>query len=543
MLVELAVRDLGVIEELSLVLGGRMTALTGETGAGKTLVVGALGLLLGDRADSDMVRAGASEAVVEGRFERSGDEVILRRVIPVAGRSRAYIDGEMATVSSLAELGAELVELHGQHAHQTLLSTAAQRYALDAFGGIDLAPLRAAQAEVAHIRSLLEESGGDVGARAREMDLLRYQLDEIVAAALGDPDEDASLDSEEDRLADAQAHREALALAHECLTGDDCAIDRLGTALQGLVHRAPFAHLERRLRGLFDEASELAGDLRRASEEVVDDPQRLDEIRRRRQQLVELRRKYGTATLARHEHVVGEPTLAGVMAYGLEVRERLAQLEGHEERAAQLEADLQRARGVLDQEERAVGAARRRAAPRLAEAVQDELRELGMARAQVEVRVGDDDPGNEVEFRLAANPGSSSLPLAKVASGGELARTMLALRLVLSSGTPTMIFDEVDAGIGGEAASAVGRALARLASSRQVLVVTHLPQVAAAADDQVGIVKEQTDRRTVTSARQLDRAQRIVEVARMLSGSPDSEAALRHAQELLDMSAREATVR
>src|SRR3954463_12381363 len=218
MLTELRVRDLGVIADLTLVLDAGMTALTGETGAGKTLVVEAIELLMGGRADTMLVRPGAAEAVVEGRFVVDGGaEMVLSRTVPANGRSRAYIDGRMAPVSALAEAGRELVDLHGQHAHQSLLSTAVQRAALDAFGGIDLDKLAAARARVAEIDHALAALGGDTRARAREIDLLRFQVAELEAAGLGQPDEEEGLAEEEERLADASAHREAAALAHAAL--------------------------------------------------------------------------------------------------------------------------------------------------------------------------------------------------------------------------------------------------------------------------------------------------------------------------------------
>src|SRR3954470_22408620 len=215
MLVELAVRDLGVISELRLVLGSGMTALTGETGAGKTLVVEALDLLLGGRADGSLVRAGRPEATVEGRFEADGGEVGVARTVPAEGRSRAYLNGRMATVSELAAVGARLVDLHGQHAHQSLLAPAVQRDALDRFAGIDLGPLESARGQVAEVDRQLAALGGDSGARAREIDLLRFQLDEIRAAGVSDPAEDDALDAEEDSLGDAVAHREAAQAAAE----------------------------------------------------------------------------------------------------------------------------------------------------------------------------------------------------------------------------------------------------------------------------------------------------------------------------------------
>jgi DNA repair protein RecN (Recombination protein N) len=541
-LVELAVRDLGVIPELRLVLGPGMTAVTGETGAGKTMVVDAIELLVGGRADPVLVRTGAEEAWVEGRFLRPGDpaggdeprEVVLSRAIPRNGRSRAYIDGRLATAGELAALGAALVDLHGQHAHQSLLHQAAQRESLDRFGRVDLDPLRAARYDVAHVVDELTALGGDERARARELDLVRYQVGEIDAAALAGPDEDERLEAEEDLLADAAAHRAAAAGALAVLSGDGdgasdgaaSASDTLGAAVAAVAGRAPFRDTEARLRALAAELTDVAAELRTAGESIDEDPLRLDAVRERRQLLHDLRRKYGD-------------TLADVLAEGDRLRARLAQLEDHDRRAAELDAALIEARKVEAAAASVVAAARRAAAPRLAQRIQANLAELAMPKAQVAVDVRGDDPGDDVEVLLAANPGTPPLPLAKVASGGELARTMLALRLVLTGAPPTLVFDEVDAGIGGTAALAVGRSLARLAGEHQVLVVTHLPQVAAYADAQVRVAKQSDEAATVSQASVLEQPERVVELSRMLSGQPDSDAARTHAAELLASAAGE----
>ena len=544
MLVELAVRDLGVIAELRLVLDAGMTVVTGETGAGKTMVVDAIELLVGGRADPVLVRTGADEAWVEGRFVRSGrgheaaempDEVVIARAIPRSGRSRAYIDGRLATATELATVGALLVDLHGQHAHQSLLHPAAQRDALDRFGDVDLAPLRAARVAVHDLTDELAAMGGDERSRARELDLLRYQVDEIDGAALGGPDEDDELEAEEDALADAAAHREAAAAAVVALSGDgeDAALDgvasaagAVGVALAAVSGRRPFAAAEERLRALVAEVVDVAAEARGIGEAIDEDPERLEHVRSRRQLLHELRRKYGE-------------TLADVIAEGDRLRARLAELEGHDQRAGELEAELAAAREVEAEAAAAVAAARRAAAPGLAARIQENLVELAMPRAQVTIEVGGEGPADEVEIRLAANPGTAPLPLAKVASGGELARTMLALRLVLTDAPPTLVFDEVDAGIGGQAAVAVGRALARLGHEHQVLVVTHLPQVAAYADAQVRVAKQSDEAVTVSHAAVLDRGERVIELSRMLSGQPDSDAARVHAAELLASAAGE----
>jgi DNA repair protein RecN (Recombination protein N) len=529
MLTELHVENLGVIESLDLVFGPGLTALTGETGAGKTMLVDAIELLVGGRADAAVVRHGAAEARVDGRFVEADDrETVLSRVVPADGRSRAYVDGRLATVATLAEAASGLVDLHGQHAHQRLLSGTAQRAALDAFGRIDLSELRAARARLTALDAELAALGGDARARAREIDLLRYQVTELDAAALADPAEDDALDVEESTLADAEAHREAAARSLAALTDEAGARDTLAAALADIERRAPFTDLAERLRALLAELDDLAPDLRTTADAIEESPDRLAEIRERRQLLVDLRRKYGE-------------DLAAVMAFHAAAEDRLRELEGVDARAAEL--DRARAAALADERAAAhtVGSARRASAPELAATVEQRLRTLAMPAVSIAVEVGDhadDDPGDRVRILFAANPGSPLLPLNRVASGGELARTMLALRLaLLASGGDdrahdSLVFDEVDAGIGGLAAQAVAEALATLGRTHQVFVVTHLAQVAALADAQIRVDKAVRGGQTFTTATVLDDEQRVEEVARMLSGS-DSTSAREHARELL----------
>ncbi len=533
-LTELHIENLGVIERTSLVLGPGVTALTGETGAGKTMLVEAIELLVGGRADPSAVRHGSSEARIDGRLlvpvGEGFDEVVLSRVVPADGRSRAYVNGRPATVGSLAEITAGVIDLHGQHAHQSLLSVAAQRGALDEFGRIDLAPLRAARARLTEVDAELATLGGDERARAREIDLLRFQVAELDAAAITDVGEDDRLGREESLLADAVAHREAAGNALESLRGDGGATESLSAALHALGHRQPFDEMIARLIGLGAELDDAIAELRTTAESIEEDPPRLDEIRRRRQLLVDLRRKYGD-------------DLAEVLRFHTEAEDRLRELEQYDRRAAELDA----ARTTAIAEERAAAEAvaerRRAVAPALAAAVAERLRELAMPDAEIAIEVGrgpDDHPGDEVRFLLAANPGSPLLPLSRVASGGELARAMLALRLVLvlggaggPGGASSLVFDEVDAGIGGSAAVAVGRALADLGHHHQVLVVTHLPQVAANATQQLVVNKSVHAGATFTSVDRVDGDHRIAEIARMLSGA-ETPAALRHARDLLE---------
>jgi DNA repair protein RecN (Recombination protein N) len=518
-LTELHIENLGVIDTLDLQLSEGLVALTGETGAGKTMIVEAINLLVGGRADAGMIRPGSTEARVEGRFVFGDEEVILCRTIPLDGRSRAYVNGRLATVGQLAEHGLDLVDMHGQHAHQSLLGAKAQREALDAYANVDLEPLRNARAVVTEIDAALATLGGDDRMRAREIDLLRFQVNEIIEAALQGADEDEQLSREEDVLADAVNYRESLWKAVASLSEESGATDNLGNAVSALSNKEPFAGFVSRLKALQSELEDLSADIRDEADSIEENPSRLDEVRQRRQLLVDLRRKYGDS-------------LEEVIAFGDESAVRLAELESFEARAATLDQERAVAVRKLEAAQAVVGKARRDGAAPLAQHVQKNLRTLAMAHAVIDVSVGQD-PGDEVVFLLAANPGSPVMPLTKVASGGELARTMLALRLVLSSGPNTLVFDEVDAGIGGEAAVAVAQALALLGKRHQVLVVTHLPQVAAAGHAHIQVSKSVRSGKTYAQAATLGEEERVAEIARMLSGGVAEATALEHARELL----------
>jgi DNA repair protein RecN (Recombination protein N) len=537
MLTELRIENLGIVERLELVFSDGVIALTGETGAGKTMLVEAINLIIGGRADATVVRHGTQEARVEGRFVVGDNETILCRVIPLDGRSRAYVNGRLATVAQLSELGQELLDMHGQHAHQSLLGAAAQREALDHFAQIDLSPLRSARARVTEVDASLALLGGDERARAREIDLLRFQVDEINAAAIADPQEDEALGKEQDVLSDAVNYRESLWSSHGVMSDEDGVSDSLGKAIAFLGNRDAFAEIIARMKSIQSDIDDVSGELRDTADGIEDNPKRLDDVRGRRQLLLDLRRKYGE-------------TLSDVMQYGAESSIRLEELEGYEARALALDAERSKAISELRVQEKLVGEARRKAAPMLAKSVQQRLRKLAMPHAVLDVHVANDSgdvsrdaAGDGVVFLLAANPGTEALPLTKVASGGELARTMLALRLVLTEGPHSLVFDEVDAGIGGEAAVAVAQALSDLGKRHQVLVVTHLAQVAAVATSHIQVSKQVKDRQTFAQALPLNADARISEIARMLSGGVAETAALEHAKQLLAAASSEVAVK
>jgi DNA repair protein RecN (Recombination protein N) len=557
MLTELRVRDLGVIEDLTLEFGPGMTALTGETGAGKTLVVEALQLVLGGRASAAMVRAGAAEALVEARFvvgagqddergaddERSADdergvddehgaehaggterEVIVARSVAASGRSKAWIDGRMSPVGALADSATGLVELHGQHEHQSLTSPSSQRTVLDAFAGTDLGQVRDVRARLRALDAALVELGGDEQQRAREADVLRYQVDEIAAVGVEDPDEDEALRLDEERLSDAGALREAAAFATEQLessSGEGGALELLGQAAGALGGHELLEEHRARLASVAVEISDVARTLRDEVEAFEDDPERLARVQERRRLLAGLRRKYGQ-------------DLRAVRSFAEEAAHRLASIEDAEGVAARLGAERDDVLANVDEAESAVRAVRAGAAGDFGRLVEERLSALAMPGARVEVRVAPEGTGEPVEFALGANVGEPLQPLARVASGGELARAMLAIRLVGLGGPGTMVFDEVDAGVGGSAAVALALALHEVSRSRQVIVVTHLAQVASRADVQIRVVKHERDGRTVTTAAAVTGEERVTELSRMLSGHPRSDAARAHARELLD---------
>ena len=524
MLHELVVRNLGVIEEASVVLGPGLTALTGETGAGKTLVTEAIQLLLGGKADTDLVRPGADEASVEGRFvglDANGDETewVVRRVVPTSGRSRAYVDGSFATIAQLEERVGALVEIHGQHGQQQMLRGVVRRAALDQFGGHDLVPLQETRQRLRDAQARLDELGGDEFARAREIELLQHQIGEIEAATIADKDEDERLKARELLLGDAEAHLGAAERSIQALSADGPAGAALAQSLADLDERAPFGAVVERLYAAQAELADIVDELRAQSAAIDDDPESLSQLQARRELFTDLRRKYGK-------------DLAAVLAYHTQASERLDELERHSELAASVTEELRQ----LEEREAALAAAlgdeRRTTAPKIAKVVVRELKQLALPKARFDVEVEGVD-GGDIDFAVAMNPGSPLLPMAKVASGGELSRIMLALQLVIGASAPTVIFDEIDAGVGGEAATSIGQALARVGGQHQGLVVTHLPQVAACADRQINIVKTASGKTTSTELHELEHEDRVVELARMLSGSPDSDSARAHAHELL----------
>ena len=518
-LLELAVKNLGVIEEASIVFGEGMTAITGETGAGKTLLVTALQLLSGGRSDSSLVGIFGEEATVEGRFICNEDEVILRRIIPKEGRSRAYLNGELSTVGLLQEFSASIVEIHGQHGYSGLSQRDNQRKALDTFASIDTTQLESFRAKENSLNAILEELGGVGAGRGKELELYKFQAAEIDEAEIIDSSEDDRLRSEELLLGDVAGNRESAMRVTQVLGSNSRFIDELTDLLREISGRDSLKELEETINELLNTASGVASNARGIAESIESDPEKLSQVQQRRSLLTGLRRKYGE-------------TLDQVLLYRSELQQKIDSIEGSDERIKETEELLSKLRDEMAAEEQKIYQERKKAAPKLSTKILDNLVGLSLPHAVIEFSI-DGKSGENVELLISLNKGSNLQPLSKIASGGELSRTMLALRLVLSVDPATAIFDEVDAGIGGEVALSVGKALKDLSNDRQVLVVTHLAQVAAYADTHIGVTKSETNEGVDVEVVTLDDTQRVTEISRMLSGSPDSKNAQKHAVELI----------
>jgi DNA repair protein RecN (Recombination protein N) len=579
---ELRITGLGVIEGTTLSLTTGMNVITGETGAGKTMVVTGLGLLFGGRADAGRVRAEPGRAVVEGRLRladaaaaavhtriaEAGAEpdedgsVLLSRTVTAEGRSRAHVGGRSMPVSVLGEVGEQVVAVHGQSDQLRLLRPSEQRAALDRFAGPEheklLESFQESYAQWRRVSDDLADRRRNARQRNQEADLLRLGLDEITRV---DPQggEDAELRAEAQRLEHAEGLRTAASLAHQAVAGagelGDEAPDAgslLGTARRTLEAQSTVDQKLGDLAGRLEEAATLVGDVATELSAYLDsldaDPARLQAVYERRAALRALTRKYAE-------------DIDGVIAWAERARSRLAELDTSDELLEELDRERQRLAVEVAELAARLSAARREAATRFAAQVTVELAGLAMPHARIEVAVlprpaarGDaalevggvevgvsSDGADEVEIRLLAHPGAPALPLQRGASGGELSRVMLAIEVVFAGagGPPTLVFDEVDAGVGGQAAVEIGRRLARLARSHQVLVVTHLPQVAAFADRHLVVAKDTGGAVTTSGVRVVEDTDRARELARMLAGLPDSDLGIAHAEELLAVAARE----
>ncbi len=563
MIEELRIRGLGVIDEAALAFSPGLTVLTGETGAGKTMVLTGLALARGGKADSGAVRAGAGQAEVDsiwrlppaspilGRLEEAGVAVegdgpepvlILSRLLAEGGRSRAIAGGRTVPAGVLAEVTDALVSVHGQADQLLLRDVRRQRELLDLFAGPPVATAKAAFGEAlgdwrrasTELRDLIDHRQE----REREAALLRHGIEEI-SAVLPQPGEDETLKTQAAVLSHATELVEAVGQAHESLAADD----RSAAAQLAEAHRAlerargvdpAVGALAGQLDAVAEDLSALAAELARYASDLDADPGRLEEVESRRQAISQLKRRYG-------------PELDDVLEWWRAAETTVSAADETDVRIATLTQDEQRARTLVLERAFALTELRRSAAEAFGAAVTAELRDLAMADAVVMVELSSvDDPGeftdsgrDVVEFLLVPHDGASPRPLGRGASGGELSRLMLAIEVILAGGSdvPTLVFDEVDAGIGGRVAVEVGRRLARLARTAQVIVVTHLPQVAAFADRHVVVAKETGGRVTAASVAEVDGPERVRELVRMLSGLEDSSSGAEHAEELLALAA------
>jgi DNA repair protein RecN (Recombination protein N) len=575
MLEEVRINALGVIEDAVLELSPGFTVVTGETGAGKTMVVTGLGLMFGGRADPARVRPGSDRATVEGRLridpagrvagqvteaggelDDDGATLIVSRSVSAEGRSRAYAGGHSVPVSLLTYLADDLVAVHGQADQQQLLRPGRQRESLDRFAGPALAAVAAdyhrAYQRHREVRSELEELAGRARERAQEAEDLRRGAAEIerLEPVAG---EDVELRAEEERLANADGLHTAASTAHDALLGDPSsgsydlpdAVSLLATATQALEAVAGHDPVLAGLAGRLSEAayliSDIGAELASYVESVEADPARLAAVQQRRADLTRLIRSYGAGTMA-----ADGGDVAAVLDWARAAASRLGELDNDDGRIAGLAAEAEQLGAAVAELAGQLTALRREAAARFATEVTGELAALAMPHAALTVAVTPQEDfgphgADEVEIRLAAHPGAPALPLAKGASGGELSRVMLAIEVVFAGAdpVPTFVFDEVDAGVGGKAAVEIGRRLARLARLAQVIVVTHLPQVAAFADTHLVVEKAGDGSVTRSGVTRLDDAGRVTELSRMLAGLEDSEYGRAHAGELLTAAAAE----
>jgi DNA repair protein RecN (Recombination protein N) len=559
----LRVTHLAVIDSAEVEFEAGLNVLTGETGAGKSILIGAVGLLLGGRASGDLVRTGEEMATIEAIFESGGREILVRREVTAQGRSRAFVDGALATAGSLKELSAHLIELHGQHEHQTLLDPGTHQRVLDAYGRLEplMHPVRDRFEAVRTSADALSQFRRALADRVARIDLLTFQLNELDKATLsppraGEPDEETELGALRQVLANAERVERLCEESYAALYEDDSAV------LTGLGHVwrrvTELAKLDSRFQpyadareGIKSQLEDLAGFIRRYADTIDASPSRLQHIQERLALLDRLKRKYG-------------PTLSDVVAYRDSCRAELRELQQGDDRLAELERQHSAACEQYLAAARALSQARREAAAKFASELQLSLADLALDRTQFEARFSSAAPGNGsesswtaegtdiVEFYVSTNPGEELRPLARVVSGGELSRMMLAIKTLMfrarleardtagqpGQGAPGLVFDEVDAGIGGRVADVVGRKLQALASAFQVLCITHLPQIAAYADAHVQIEKRVADGRTSTTVRRLNHDGRVGELARMLGGASISEGLRASAREMLAGRAR-----
>lgn len=551
MIQRLYVKDFAVIDELDLAFGPGMNLLTGETGSGKSVIVDALGIALGERADLESVRGGCEKAVVEAvlfvggsaealaileeaGIEAEDGQVIVTREVLKTGKSQCRINGRASTVSMLKEITDHLVDTHGQHEHQSLLKTERHINLLDAWCGEKAALLKArvesGYRELLGYERELRRLESDERERARMLDLYKYQAEEISAAKLV-PGEEEELGEARNRLANAERLYSAAAAAYELLSdGDASAVDTLGRAvseLEGIAALDPgLTPLLESLQSALYAAQEGARELRSYRDDVEFNPERLESVEERLELLRNLKRKYGDS-------------VEEILSFGSDLESRIESLENSEERTSELNRSIEKLHKEIMQLAEELSGVRRQGAESFSKKVQEELAGLNMPNAvflvQQEPKALDAAGIDSMEFLISANQGEPPKPLAKIASGGEMSRVMLAIKSATSAADkiPALVFDEIDVGVGGRTAEVIADKLALLSKKSQVLCITHLPQIASRPGNHYCIEKQLHNGRTVVRVRSLSMEERVEEIARMLGGANTTETALRHAAEML----------
>lgn len=555
MLVELGIKNFAIISSLRLQFHDGMTALTGETGAGKSIIIDAMGLLCGSRGSTDYIRQGSNKCSLEGLFEVPTDSqftellhelgietedelLIVQRDISQSGKNICRVNGRTLTLSNLRRIGAFLVDIQGQNEHQELLQPERHLHLLDQFGGKKfqelLAKYRQAFEKFQHLKQQMRKIQANEQSYVQRMDMLRFQQDEIANANLL-PNEEEELTEERAKLGNYQKIVDSLAHSYALLTNDEGnSLDGIGAALtsmQDIVHLdSEYETVSENLQSAFYLLQEAAGDISRQFDSLSFDEGRLEEVNQRLELIHQLKRKYGQ-------------TVSEVLAYYEEITKELTESAYTEGQLEQLAKEVSAQEEVASHFAEQLHQERKKIAYKLSLAIVTELKELYMEHSQFEVRfmnskkILQEDGFDEVEFYLTTNPGEPLKPLVKVASGGELSRMLLALKTIFSQnqGITSIVFDEVDTGVSGRVAQAIAEKIAKIAANSQVLCITHLPQVAAIADYQYYIKKEINQGRTQTIVSELEPQNRVYEIARMLAGSEVTELTMEHAKELLAM--------
>jgi DNA repair protein RecN (Recombination protein N) len=562
MLKELNIKNFAIIDQLRVEFTPGLNVFTGETGAGKSIVVDALNLALGERASADLIRTGCQEATVEAAFElngqgtatvtsllaeqgiemNAGEDLIVRRVLAVSGKNKVYINGSLANLATLSTLGASLADIHGQHEHQSLLSLERQGEMLDSFGGLD--QLKGRFADEYHrlqtVRSELSALEAGERDRAQREDMLRFQKSEIEAAALK-PGEDVLLADEQKILANAEKLAGIARAADDALYASDHSV--MSGLKKAITSLRDITAIDSRLVPVLElceagkaQIEEAAREVSAYAERVEYDPERLERIGDRLDLIQKLKKKYGNMV----EEIIG---------FGARASAELERMERSTEEIERLKKEIQASKAGLTAKAQELTKKRGSAARELEKKIEAELSHLGMKKTTFTVKItqepGDDTQdghrlgprgADRIEFLISPNPGEDPKSLAKIASGGELSRIMLALKTILVEGDsiPTLVFDEVDAGIGGAVAEEVGKKLKRVAAKHQVFCITHLPQIASMATSHYGVAKSVKKDRTSTEVRLLEKQERVEEIARMLGGKTITEATLKHAEEMIE---------